>query len=260
MSAIIADNEVLAPGSDRETLEMLEAGVHVGHTRAKRHPAMAPYVWGQRANVEIIDLTKTKGKLDEALAFLKKVAGEGKSVLFVGTRPSAKEIIARVAEELGYPFVNRRWIGGTLTNLKVIRKRVEVLEGFEHDKASGGFEKYTKWERLELDKEMDRLRNNFDGLRRLSKMPDAVIIVDISHDKIALHEAIRMKIPVVALTDTNTDPRTVAYPVPSNDDARPAVEYMLGRMAMSLREGQAASAAAAAVKAEAAVQGTEAAL
>ncbi len=244
MSIAMQENTALTSAVDVETAEMLEAGVHVGHIRSKRNPAMAPYVWGLRANVEIIDLTKTKEKLAAALAFLKDAAREGKLILFVGTRPTAKDAVREAAQELGYPYVQQRWIGGTLTNFRVIRKRVEALEGLEHEKASGGFEKYTKWEQLELEKEIDRLRENFDGLRRLSRVPDVVIIVDISHDKLALPEANRMKIPVVALTDTNTDPRTVTYPIPSNDDARSAVAYMLGRMKIVLQEGQAAAAAA----------------
>lgn len=246
MTTAAAENLAVTPGADPEGLEMLEAGVHVGHVRSKRHPAMAPYVWGLRANVEIIDLMKTKEKLAAALAFLKQTAREGKLILFAGTRPSAKDLIRQTAEELGYPYVNQRWIGGTLTNFWVIRKRIETLEGLEHEKATGGFEKYTKWEQLELEKKMERLREHFDGLRRLSKLPDAVVIVDISHDKIALQEAARVKTPVVALTDTNTDPRKIAYPVPSNDDARPAVAYMLGRMKAAICEGKEAAATAAA--------------
>lgn len=252
MLTAINEDTAIAPGADPEGAEMLDAGVHLGHIRSKRHPAMAPYVWGLRANVEIIDLTKTKEKLAAALAFLKQMAGEGRVILFVGTRPSARDLIRQAADELGYPYVNQRWIGGALTNFKVIRKRVEILEGFEHEKATGGFEKYTKWEQLELEKKMARLAGNFDGLRRLSKLPDAVVIIDISHDQNALHEANRMNIPVVALTDTNTDPRQVAYPVPSNDDARPAISYMLGRMKAAILEGRAQRAAADAALAAAA--------
>ena len=244
MSTAMKEDVTSAPGADPEGSEMLEAGVHLGHVRSKRHPAMAPYVWGMRSNVEVIDLTKTKEKLAAALAFLRQVAAEGKLILFVGTRPSAKDLIRRTADALGCPYVCQRWIGGTLTNFRVIRKRVETLEGLEHEKASGGFEKYTKWEQLELEKEMARLAENFDGLRRLARLPDALVIVDISHDRTALREASRMKIPVAALTDTNTDPRLVAYPIPANDDARPAVAYMLGRMEAAVREGQAAFASA----------------
>ena len=239
MAAIVTeydDRDVPAPSPEMEA--MMEAGVHWGHARSKRHPAMMPYLWGTRSNVEVIDLTKTCEKLAEALVFLSERASKGKLILFVGTRPSARHLVKETAEALGYPYVDQRWIGGTLTNFKVILKRVETLESLEQEQASGGFEKYTKKERLRKDEEMTRLRQHFDGLRRLRRIPDVIVIIDIGHDHLALSEARRLKIPVVALTDTNTDPRLVSYAIPSNDDARPAVRYMLERMKAALREGQ----------------------
>lgn len=223
---------------------MMEAGVHLGHARSKRHPRMAPYLWGIRNNVEIIDLTRTKEKLASALAFLRQSAQEKKIFLFVGTRPSAKGIVRNAAHELGCPYVDQRWIGGTLTNFKVIRKRIETLEALEQERASGSFEKFTKKERMKKEDQMRRLIEHFDGLRRLTKLPDALIIADISHDDLALRESRRMKIPVVALTDTNTDPGSVTYAIPANDDARPALAYMFERMKTAIREGQAAAEAA----------------
>lgn len=217
---------------------MLAAGVHWGHRRSKRHPAMAPYVWGLRSNVEVIDLLKTKEKLALALEFLRGAAREKKVILFVGTRPSVCNLVRAAALELGHPYVDQRWIGGTLTNFKVVRKRVETLEALEQELAGSDLEKYTKRERAEKEKEHLRLSANFDGLRRLTRLPDALVIVDISHDVTALREAKRTGIPVVALTDTNTDPRLVAHPIPANDDARPAVAYMLSRMAEAVREGE----------------------
>lgn len=226
------------PIVDSELEAMLDAGVHRGHNRSKRHPAMGQFLWGTRANVEIIDLLKTREKLAEALHFLSDIASKGKMILFVGTRPSTHELLQETAESLGYPYVNRRWIGGTLTNFKVILKRVETLESLEHDKATGGFEKYTKKERLMKEVEMSRLRQNFDGLRKLRRLPDAIVIMGIQHDTLALSEARSLGISVVALTDTNTDPRLVTYPIPSNDDARSAVRYMLERIRDAVREGQ----------------------
>ncbi len=255
MTTMVNENVNSVPvGADPEIEAMAEAGAHLGHARSRRHPRMAPYLWGVRANIEIIDLTKTKEKLGAALAFLKSSAEERKLFLFVGTRPSAKDIVRDTAQELGYPYVIQRWIGGTLTNFKVIRKRVETLEALEQERASGGFEKYTKKERLKKDEEMRRLVGNFDGLRRLTKLPDVMIVVDISHDDLALREARRVRIPMVALADTNTDPESVTYAIPSNDDARPAIAYMLGRMKASIQEGLAAAEAvrAAAVLTEAA--------
>lgn len=222
---------------DSDMEAMMEAGVHMGHARSKRHPAMAPFVWGVRADIEIIDLVKTKEKLEVALAFIKEAAAAKRMFLIVGTRPSAKNAVRKIAEETGLPYVNQRWIGGTLTNFKVIRKRIENLEAMEQEKATGGFDKYTKKERLDKEKEMSRLEQNFGSLRRLQKLPEIMIVVDISQDDLALREARRMSIPVVALTDTNTDPRSVTYAIPSNDDARSAIEYMLERIGRAILAG-----------------------
>lgn len=223
---------------DPEAEEMMAAGVHLGHARSKRHPAMAPYIWGVRNNVEIIDLAKTGEKLLEALSFLRTTAKGNKLVLFVGTRPAAKNIVREIAAELEYPYVDRRWIGGTLTNFKVILKRIETMEGLEAERDSGGFEKYAKIERLRKEEEINRLKESFDGLRRLRSLPAALVIIDIIHDHLALKEAKRLNIPVVALADTNANPRLVDYPIPSNDDARSAVAYMLGRMKAAILQGR----------------------
>lgn len=239
MDTVLNEAEIANIPIDPEVEAMIEAGVHWGHSRSKRHPAMGEYLWGTRSNVEIIDLTKTREKLREGLSILRDMASKSKLMLFVGTRPSARLLLKETAESLGHPYVDQRWIGGTLTNFKFIVKRVETLESLEQEKASGGFEKYTKKERLGKEDEMDRLRRHFDGLRRLRKLPDLVIILDIHHDKLALAEARRLGIPVLALTDTNTDPRLVTYPIPSNDDARSAVRYMLDRMQTAIRDGQA---------------------
>jgi len=237
-----AQSEKLNPAEintpvDPEIEDMMAAGVHLGHSRSRRNPGMMPYLWGVRNNVEIIDLTKTKELLDHALAVLKQAAAAKKLVLLVGTRPSSRALVSDMAIQLGYPAVTERWIGGTLTNFKVVRKRVETMEGLEQERATGGFEKYTKKEQLEKEKEIARLNQNFNGLRRLTKMPDLMVIIDIAHDASALREARRMKIPVVALTDTNTDPRMVTYPIPANDDARPSLQYLLGRMRGAFAEG-----------------------
>src|SRR3989338_4734514 len=181
---------------------MMEAGVHLGHSRSRRNPGMTPYLWGMRNNVEIIDLTKTKEHLDVALAFMKRLAGGGKMNLFVGNRPTSRDLLRKTADALVSPWVAERWIGGTLTNFRVVRKRVETLEGLEHEKATGGVEKDPKKEqnqkKKEKEKEIAKLTRNFDGLRRLTRLPDVVVIVDIVHDKLALHETRRMKVPVVA--------------------------------------------------------------
>lgn len=227
-----------APSIDPEIEAMLSAGVHVGHIRSKRHPAMEPYLWGVRNNVELIDLTKTKEKLAEAERFLETLSAARKLILFVGTRPAAKQLVRDAAEATSSPYVTGRWIGGTLTNFAIILKRIEELERLEQEQASGGFEKYPKRERLEREKEIGRLRENFDGLRRLRKLPDVLVIIDASHDDLALREAERIGVPVVALTDTNTDPRRITYPIPANDDARPSITYILSRIRAAILRGQ----------------------
>lgn len=247
MITSLTDSIQSSSAMDPELEAMLEAGVHWGHARSKRHPGMSPYLWGVRNNVEIIDLVKTKEKLAEALAFVERAAKEKKLFLLVGTRPSAKDIIEKTAQSLDLPYVRERWLGGTLTNFKVILKRIETLESLEHEKASGGFEKYTKKERMKKEEAMERLREHFDSLRQLRKLPDVVIIADISHDALALREAKRMNIPVVALTDTNTNPRSVDYPIPANDDARPALRYMFERIGQAIAAGRQAAETAAGI-------------
>lgn len=222
----------------------MAAGVHWGHRRSKRHPAMTSYVWGLRANVEVIDLVKTKEKLAVALEFLRSAARDGRLFLFVGTRPSVRDVVKNASSSLDCPYVDQRWIGGTLTNFKIIRKRVETMEAIEHEFAAGELERYTKRERIEKERELERLRQNFDGLRRLTRLPDALILVGLVHEATALRESRRTGIRAVALVDTDADPRSVAYPIPANDDARPAVTYLLGRMAEAIRAGRSEAQAA----------------
>ena len=223
---------------DIEIEDMLKAGVHLGHAKSKNHPAMQPYIFGVRNTISLIDLTRTKEKLYEALDFVKNVVSRGGMVLLVGTRPAARKIILEIAEKTRMPYFVERWIGGTLTNFKVITKRVEYMETLEKEKISGDFEKYTKKERMKKEEEIVRLNKIFNGLRVLKRLPDAVFIVDINEDSTAVREARRMKIPIVALCDTNSNADLVNRPIPSNDDALPAVKYMVGRIGDAIEEGQ----------------------
>lgn len=223
--------------ADPEIEAMLKAGVHLGHTRSKNHPSMQQYIFGVRNMISIIDLTKTKEKLAAALAFLESIAAKGGLVLLAGTRPAARKIVQEVAERTKMPYFTERWIGGTLTNYKVIAKRVEYMEALEKDKASGGFEKYIKKERMKKEELLERLCKTFDGIRTLKRMPDAVFVVDITEDTTAVEEARKMKIPVVALVDTNSNMKLADYPIPSNDDALPAVVYMVGKIGEALERG-----------------------
>lgn len=237
----IVTNEDLAgfpPVVDPEIEEMAKAGVHLGHSKSKSHPSMLPFVFGVRNTVSIIDLTKTKEKLAIALEFLRGIGAKGGTVLLVGTRPAARKGILGVAEKTKMPYYTERWIGGTLTNFKVISKRVEYMEKLEKEKATGEFSKYTKKERMKKEEEIEKLRKNFEGIRTLKRLPDAVFVVDITEDMTAVREAKRVKVPVVALVDTNSNVEVVDYPIPSNDDALSAVRYMVGRIGEAIESGQ----------------------
>ncbi len=223
---------------DPEIEEMMKAGVHLGHAKTKNNSAMQPYIFGVRNTISIIDLIKTKEKLEGALEFIRGVVTRGGLVLLVGTRPAARKIIQEVAQNSKMPYFTERWIGGALTNFKVISKRVEYMETLEKEKIAGGFEKYTKKERMKKEEEIVRLKKIFDGLRLMKRLPDAVFIIDITHDDTAVREAHRMKIPVVALCDTNSNIDLVDYPIPSNDDALPAVRYMVNHIGAAMEQGQ----------------------
>jgi len=238
--------------ADEEMQVLMKAGVHIGHTRSKTHPAMRPFIFTTRNNIEIIDVLKTAEYLAKAEAFLQTVTARAGMVLWIGTKPSARVAVLEAAQKTGMPSVTNRWVGGLLTNFKVISRRVQTMEEIERKKANGELEKYTKQERARIDELHQSLFKVYNGLRLMKRVPDAVIIIDAVHDHSALAEARRIKIPIVALSDTNTDPRTITFPIPSNDDARLAVEYMTIRMADALARGahEAEKALAAAKEAE----------
>ena len=222
---------------DQEIEGMMKAGIHLGHAKTKDHPTMKEHIFGVRNTISVIDLAKTTTALARAQEFIKETASHGGLVLLVGTRPAARKIIHEVAEKTGMPYFTERWIGGALTNFKVIGKRVEYMETLEREQASGELEKYTKRERMQKGEELVRLRRFFDGLRLLKRLPQAVFIVDITHDDTAVREARRMKIPSVALIDTNANAELVDYAIPSNDDALPAVRYMVTKIGEAIEEG-----------------------
>lgn len=232
------NSALLSPIVDPEIEVMMKAGVHLGHAKGKTHPAMKPYIFGVRNTISVIDLTKTKEKLDTALEFIKGVASRGEQVLLVGTRPAARRAILEVIERVKMPYYIDRWIGGTMTNFEEISRRVAYLEQLEKGKGSGEWEKYTKKEQIERGKELERLKKNFEGIRSMKRMPGAVFIVDINEDVTAVREARRKKVPLVALVDTNSNVDLIDYPIPSSDDALPAVRYMVGRIAEAIEEGQ----------------------
>lgn len=210
--------------------EMFKAGVHYGYSKTKRNPKMASYIYGIKNNTEIFDLEKTEERLFAALEFLKEIAAEKKSVLFVGTKPGISDIIKKAAEDLNMPYVAGRWLGGTLTNFKAIRGRVNEYEKLKNDIETGNLQKYTKKERVKISKDFVKMEKNFKGISLLVALPAALIIVDPKEEDTAVREAKRLKIPTVAIMSSDCDPTGIEYPVPANDAAVKSVEYLIDRI------------------------------
>lgn len=218
--------------------QLLEAGVHFGHQTRRWNPKMATYIYMERNGIYIIDLQQTVKKFDDAYAFVKNVAAEGKGVLFVGTKKQAQETIKDEARRCGMFFVNQRWLGGMLTNYKTIRKRVYRLKELERMEEDGSFEVLTKKEVARLLNEKERLERFLGGIKDMDKLPGAVFVVDPRKEKIAVAEARKLNIPVVAIVDTNCDPDEIDYVIPGNDDAIRAVKLISSRIADAVMEGR----------------------
>lgn len=219
--------------------QMFQAGVHFGHKKSKWHPKMAPYVYGVRNNIHIIDLSQTYDLLQRALGYLAEVASNGGTILLVGTRTHASAIIEQAAKACGMPYVNKRWVGGTFTNFEVVSKRLEHFRKLERDFAAGAFEKYTKREQLEIQRKIASLTEKWGGLKNLPALPQAMFILDISEDALAVKEARAKGVPVVALTDTNTDPTLVDYPIPANDDSISSTRLLVEEVTKAIQRGRA---------------------
>lgn len=219
--------------------ELLTAGVHFGHLSSRWNPKMDRFIFTTRNRVHVINLEKTLEKLKSALDFVKGVAKSGGTVLFVGTKRQAKDAVKKAAMSCSMPFVTIRWLGGTFTNFKTIQKTIKKLERLQKLVASPDFEtKYIKKERLLIEREIAKLTNLFEGIKDLKKLPEAIFVVDINHDKIAVTESLKTGIKVIALVDTNSDPTGIAYAIPSNDDSIKAIELMTNAVAQSINEGK----------------------
>ncbi len=218
--------------------QLLEAGVHFGHQTRRWNPKMATYIYMERNGIYIIDLQQTVKKFDEAYAFIRNVAAEGKGVLFVGTKKQAQETIRDEARRCEMYFVNQRWLGGMLTNYKTIRKRVQRLKELEKMESEGSFEVLTKKEVAKLLNEKERLERFLGGIKDMDKLPGAVFVVDPRKEKIAVAEARKLNIPVVAIVDTNCDPDEIDYVIPGNDDAIRAVKLISSKIADAVLEGK----------------------
>ena len=217
---------------------LLEAGVHFGHQTRRWDPKMRPFIFTARNGIHIIDLQKTVKLLDEALVFVKGVAESGRPVLFVGTKKQAQETIQTEAARCGMFFVNRRWMGGMLTNFATVKKRIERLQELRRMQQAGQLDQLPKKEAKKLQDELDRLMYHFDGIADMKRLPGAVYVVDPRKEHIAVTEANRLKIPVVAITDSNCDPDLIQYVIPGNDDAIRAVKLLTGKMADACLEGR----------------------
>ena len=218
--------------------QLLEAGVHFGHQTRRWNPKMAPYIFTERNGIYIIDLAKTVRKIDEAYAFVRQVAMEGKSVLFVGTKKQAQESIESEAKRCNQYYVNNRWLGGMLTNFRTIQTRIKRLNEIDRMEQQGQFEVLPKKEVIQLKAEREKLETNLGGIREMKKLPGALFVVDPRKEHIAVTEARILNIPIVGIVDTNCDPDEIDYVIPGNDDAIRAVKLIAGKMADAVLEGK----------------------
>ncbi len=218
--------------------QLLEAGVHFGHQTRRWDPKMAEYIFQARNGIHIIDLQKTSKKLDEAYAFVKEQAEEGKTVLFVGTKKQAQECMKEAAQKCGMYYVDQRWLGGMLTNFGTIQGRIQRLKDLETMEQDGTFDRLPKKEVILLKKEMEKLEKNLGGIKEMNELPGVIFLIDPKKERIAILEAKKLGIPVVGLIDTNCNPEEVDYPIPGNDDAIRAVKLIADVMANAVIEGR----------------------
>lgn len=217
--------------------EMLTAGAHFGYSRSSRHPKMKSFIFTNRNDTEIFDIEKTKNKLMAAKEFLKNLAKEKKTLLFVGTKKEAQESLEKSAKELNMPYVAERWLGGTLTNFKEIKNRIDCLNDLLQKKSSGELEKYTKKERLQIERKIIKLEKYLKGLQQCRNLPSALIAVDSNYEKIAVQEARQMKIPVIALMNSDCNPEDADYSIPANDSSVSSINYFLSEFVKAYKEG-----------------------
>lgn len=217
--------------------DLLEAGVHFGHQTGRWNPKMAPYIYGARNGVHILDLAQTVTRLEEATEFVRELSASGQQVLFVGTKRQAQDVIRNEADRANMPYVVTRWLGGTLTNFPTIRKRVDYMIELERREEAGQLDLLPKKEALKLRDKLTRLHRYLRGLRDMNQTPGALFVVDVPREHIAVAEARRLKIPIIAVCDTNSDPNLIDYPIPSNDDAIRAVRLLTAQIADAAQSG-----------------------
>ena len=220
-----------------EVNDLLKAGVHFGHLTRKWNPNMAPYIYMERNGIHIINLYKTAAKIEESNAALKKIAASGRKILFVATKKQAKDIVAEKAKAVHMPYITERWPGGMLTNFVTIRKAVKKMAAIDRMKKDGTFETLSKKERLQVDRLRAKLEKNLGSITDMTRLPGAIFIVDTTREHIAVKEAQKLKIPIFAMVDTNSDPRDVEYVIPSNDDASKSIDKIMDLVTAAVAEG-----------------------
>jgi small subunit ribosomal protein S2 len=229
--------DVVQEAAELSVKDLLDAGLHFGHQTKRWNPKMKPFVFDKRNGIHIIDLTKTIEQLEKAKAFVYETAARGRPILFVGTKKQAQQVTKEIAVSCGQPYVSTRWLGGTLTNGLTIRKRIKYMHQVEKMEKDGEFEKMPKKEVAVLRNELEKLRKNFSGLAHMTDKPGAMFVVDVNREAIAIAEANRLHIPVIAIVDTNTNPDPVDYPIPGNDDAIRGIKMIAGALAASILKG-----------------------
>jgi len=217
--------------------EMFKAGVSYGYSKSRRHPSVSPYVFTTKNGVDIINIEKTYGLLEKSVEFVTKLAASGKTILFIGTKPEARGQVTEVALSLNMPYVAERWVGGTLTNFPEIKKRVSKLLDLREKKNNGEFEKYTKKEQLLINKEMEDMTKNFQGLTGITKIPDAVFVIDPKKELIAVTEAQKMNLPVIAVANTDCNIKSIEYPIVANDASVSSIEFFLLKIKEAYTKG-----------------------
>ena len=217
--------------------ELLDAGCHFGHLRRKWNPNMAPYIFMERNGIHIIDLYKTQAKIDEAANALRQLARSGKKVLFVATKKQAKDIVAEIVSRVNMPYVTERWPGGMLTNFQTIRKAVRKMVSIDKLIASSQYSNLSKRERLQIEREREKLQKNLGSIADLNRLPSAVFVVDVIKEHIAVAEARKLNIPTYAIVDTNSNPNLIDFPIPANDDASKSIALIVSKMVEAIEEG-----------------------
>ena len=217
--------------------ELIKAGVHFGHLTRKWNPNMSPYIYMERNGIHIINLYKTSSKIQEATKALNKIAQSGRKILFVATKKQAKDIVSEMAKKVKMPYITERWPGGMLTNFVTIRKAVKKMTSIDRMKKDGTFETLSKKEKLQVDRLREKLDKNLGSISEMTRLPGAVFIVDIKREHIAIKEAQKLKIPIFAMVDTNSDPRDVDFVIPANDDASKSIRKILSIVVESIKEG-----------------------